>query len=212
MQPSEWGTIYSSQGYALAQDDDIEAYFVVGIDYENCKVLVAKNDDGIVANKPMLIRKKSGVMDDDFEVTADNNISVVTEGDPLATDLSDSSKDAFIGAGADGYAKKDVDDELLAINTPGYAAYILINGTFVVWTSGDLAPYRCFLWATQEFGSAAPQMSIEIVGDETTGISDVRGNMDDVRGEWYDLSGRRLQSKPTQKGVYIINGKKVNVK
>ena len=220
MQPNEWGTIYSSQGYALAQDDDIEAYFVVGIDYDNCRVQVTKNDDGIVANKPMLIRKKSGVTDDDFEVTADNNIGIVIEGEgnPLATDLSDSGVDAYVGAGASGYSIEDVDDAFIEQdNATGHnflgRAYILIDGTFVWWNAGDLAPYRCFLWATQAFNTgAAPQMGIEIVDGETTGVGDVRGKKDDVRGEWYDLSGRKLQGKPTQKGVYIINGKKVNVK
>ena len=34
-----------------------------------------------------------------------------------------------------------------------------------------------------------------------------------INGEtWYDLNGRRLQSKPSRKGVYIMNGKKVVVK
>ena len=30
--------------------------------------------------------------------------------------------------------------------------------------------------------------------------------------EWYDLQGRKLEGKPTQKGIYINNGKKVVVK
>jgi hypothetical protein len=29
---------------------------------------------------------------------------------------------------------------------------------------------------------------------------------------WYDLNGRKLQGKPTRKGVYIQNGQKVVVK
>jgi len=28
-------------------------------------------------------------------------------------------------------------------------------------------------------------------------------------GAWYTLDGRRLSGKPTQKGIYIVNGKKV---
>lgn len=46
---------------------------------------------------------------------------------------------------------------------------------------------------------------------ETTGV-DVRGKMSDVRGEYYDLSGRRLSGQPTQKGIYIHQGKKKVVK
>jgi hypothetical protein len=29
---------------------------------------------------------------------------------------------------------------------------------------------------------------------------------------WYTLSGTRLSGKPTQKGIYIVNGKKVVIK
>ena len=50
------------------------------------------------------------------------------------------------------------------------------------------------------------------LGDETTGLemmSDGRGKMSDV---WYNLQGRKLQSKPTAKGVYIVNGKKTIIK
>ena len=31
-------------------------------------------------------------------------------------------------------------------------------------------------------------------------------------GEWYDLSGRKLDTKPTAKGLYINGGRKVVVK
>jgi len=46
--------------------------------------------------------------------------------------------------------------------------------------------------------------------DETTGISGISGNTG-ISGAWYDLNGRKLQSIPTKKGVYIMNGKKVVV-
>ena len=50
------------------------------------------------------------------------------------------------------------------------------------------------------------------LGDETTGLemmSDGRGKMSDV---WYDMQGQKLQGKPTAKGVYILNGKKIVIK
>ena len=40
-------------------------------------------------------------------------------------------------------------------------------------------------------------------------MADVRGPMSDA---WYTIDGRRLSGKPTQKGLYIINGKKVVIK
>lgn len=49
---------------------------------------------------------------------------------------------------------------------------------------------------------------------ETTGIISVNGSGFTVNGSdsWYTLDGRRLQGKPTQRGIYINNGKKVVIK
>ena len=48
--------------------------------------------------------------------------------------------------------------------------------------------------------------SMDIDGDETTGIH--AGMMNAEEEIWYNLQGQRI-SKPTRKGVYILNGKKV---
>lgn len=45
-----------------------------------------------------------------------------------------------------------------------------------------------------------------------TNIDEVRSKTSDVRGAYFDLNGRRLNGEPTQKGVYIHNGKKIIVK
>ena len=50
---------------------------------------------------------------------------------------------------------------------------------------------------------------------ETTAIGtiDMRtGGFDFDADGWYDMNGRRLSGKPSQKGVYINNGKMVIVK
>ncbi len=36
--------------------------------------------------------------------------------------------------------------------------------------------------------------------------------MDNGSDAWYTLDGRRLDGKPTQRGIYINNGKKVAIK
>ena len=45
------------------------------------------------------------------------------------------------------------------------------------------------------------------IDGEATGIAEVRGKMEDGRGEVYDLQGRKIQNP--RKGLYIVNGKKV---
>ncbi len=53
-------------------------------------------------------------------------------------------------------------------------------------------------------------------GDErpTDGVGEVQGPKFKVQGEdsWYDLDGRRISGKPTQRGIYINNGHKVVIK
>ncbi len=51
----------------------------------------------------------------------------------------------------------------------------------------------------------------------TLASSDVSGigytpTISESRGAWYSLDGRMLNGKPTQRGVYIVNGKKVVIK
>ena len=43
----------------------------------------------------------------------------------------------------------------------------------------------------------------------TTGIRSLSPTLSQGEGAWYTLDGRRLDSEPTQKGIYIYNGKKV---
>ena len=43
----------------------------------------------------------------------------------------------------------------------------------------------------------------------TTGIEELRTNSVRQDDKWYDLRGRRLSAMPTEKGIYIFNGKKI---
>lgn len=99
-------------------------------------------------------------------------------------------------------------------------------GSFVHLVSGaSAAPFRAYLkytgtdddWRRAASSSATLPSSIivRIVGSngEVTKI----GTLDTHTGElsfdgWYTLTGRKLSDKPTQKGIYINNGKKIVVK
>ena len=92
-----------------------------------------------------------------------------------------------------------------AIDAPTYA----LNGKQFVWVMNAIpvAANKCWL---QIPNSEVTARNISIVFSDATGIDSM------VNGQWsmdtwYDLSGRKV-NKPTKKGVYIMNGRKVVVK
>lgn len=97
-------------------------------------------------------------------------------------------------------------------------------GTFVHLVSGaSAAPFRAYLkytgtdtnWAkarTRSGADALPsRIIVRIVG--SSGGATAIGTLDTQTGEistgdWYSLDGRRLQGKPSTKGIFIHNGRK----
>lgn len=89
--------------------------------------------------------------------------------------------------------------------------YVLANKEegvgFYRWTGGLLGAGRVYLP-----GDASASSNFLGFDDETTSIgASLIGNGQLIKDNYYDLSGRRIANgqKPTAKGVYIVNGKKV---
>ena len=71
---------------------------------------------------------------------------------------------------------------------------------------------RLMVQCNKEGGNPFNFTAIVLVKKEsTTGIDEVRGQKEDVRGDFYTLDGRKLCSKPT-KGLFICHGKKILIK
>lgn len=85
-------------------------------------------------------------------------------------------------------------------NQEGAIAFYLVEDG----AQPTVGAYRCYMNATA--GARALYLNF----NETTGVSDVKSKMEDARGNFYDLQGRRV-AKPS-KGLYIVNGKKVIIK
>ena len=97
----------------------------------------------------------------------------------------------------------------LAGSTDTQANYVCTGKQFTwVKDAGTIAANRCWLELVSSTG--APVLNIVFDGN-ATGIETTKFT-DDANDAWYDLNGRRLQAKPTTKGVYILNGRKVVVK
>ncbi len=61
-------------------------------------------------------------------------------------------------------------------------------------------------------GSSAPLRMVIDDDEETTGVASMADGIDNMSDVWYTLDGRKLNGKPTTKGLYIVNGKKVMIK
>jgi surface protein len=73
------------------------------------------------------------------------------------------------------------------------------EGAFVSWHQIYEADY-----------SLAPCVTITAEGGITTGVENgQRNSVKGQRDEWYTIDGRKLSGKPTTKGIYLHNGKKV---
>ena len=103
--------------------------------------------------------------------------------------------------------------------TDGYDAYTLaaVGGVmgFYKFTGAALDPNKAHLEILQS--SPAPARGFIGFGEDgTTSLREVKN--EEVKSEkfdagaWYSLDGRRLNGQPTQKGVYVNNGRKVVVK
>ena len=94
-------------------------------------------------------------------------------------------------------------------------------GTFIRVHTGGIRPFRAYLQYTGSSGAPAirrggtnalPEtMTVRLVGNlgQTTAIGTLDTRTGDVTfGDWYTMDGRRLSGKPSQKGLYIHNGRK----
>lgn len=99
-----------------------------------------------------------------------------------------------------GNTVQDNTENIYTINAEG--------NSFVLNETGGCAPFRAF-FKPGTFDRSVTSLGIGS-GTNTTGLNEVRVQKEDVRGEYFDLQGRKV-TNPT-KGLYIVNGKKVIVK
>lgn len=206
----QWLTIVPNGNYNVP--NDVEAYKVTRIEgsttdggtvylssvgklYEGCPAIVysavgtSKETDGTI----------SGLNSEGYSAWQGNNL---LQGSPTSPDHI---------ASADDYTAyttgKDVPDDTY---------YVLSNGAFVIAGPGTIARGKAYLKIRTEYtyGGSSSGGKFRLVfqneEEKPTNILSVDNSQlsDD---NWYTLDGRKLEGEPTEKGVYIVNGKKVMV-
>lgn len=88
--------------------------------------------------------------------------------------------------------------------------YVLYNNQFIPAEDNTLPANHCYLQIPGVSGTRS--LTIEHGDDNTTGIHTTRKDQAEMENDkYYTLSGQRVE-KPTKKGLYIMNGRKVVVK
>jgi len=99
-------------------------------------------------------------------------------------------------------------------STTGADNYAL-NGYAFVWVKNaiEVGANKCWLHIVSQPAGARGNTRSITGGNGTTGIESIHNSQSTIDNEgWYDMQGRKLQSAPNRKGIYIHNGKKVVVR
>jgi hypothetical protein len=141
-------------------------------------------------------------------VTAGNAVILKSTGNPVMTLNSAASSDGY-DAATNGLKGVSNVDGLLSNGS----IYVLNNGKsgvgfYKLKSDKTLGYGKAYLSST----SAPSYLNFE--EDETTSLSEELRvkNEEFATAQWYTLEGRKLIGKPSTKGMYIVNGKKVIIK
>lgn len=218
--------------FSIAKSKVEGAEFYELNDVVGTKVRIWKSLDVLEANTPYIIRTTADHLT--FNLEEDEKISFNTE----KMNDSKSSDGLWTIHGVYSYKKWEEGDPELG-RAYGYTAKATNNlsvGKFARNGAGAyIKPLRAYLLKASEeksskarrmlaksyssiVGESSPdEMDVEIV-DRETGETTVIGKLNPATGEirmineWFDMKGRKLNSKPTTKGIYYFNGKQVIVK
>lgn len=157
----------------------------------------------IVAGTPYIIKPESAITNPVFEkalVRKGENPSTFTlDGDDIKVSFKGTYKPLTFTA---------TDKSILFLRNGSF--YYPVNNSYI-------NSQRAYLQLTGiHAGKPAPAPTKEFtfkdnLDDDPTAIAELLGLTED-NGAWYDLNGRKLAGKPSQKGIYINNGKKTIIK
>ena len=165
----------------------------------------------IEAGKPYIVKWASA---DNLVNPVFNGVNIInTEPAPVEFEFEGNSADCqFVG----NYAPLEITEAANRNNI-----VVLAGGNKLGYTTSDrtiengkaLGAFRAYFYIPEKDGTTGASSFVLNFGDEetTTGIVDNKRETI-TNNHWYSLDGRKLDGKPTQKGLYIVNGRKVVIK
>lgn len=189
----EWVAFYSPNTYSVPEG--LKAYTIKSVTQPTedgqSGTVTLQEQNVINKNTPMLIQNTtSGLATTKFQITAADDADLSSD---MCSEYKGTATSTTLSAAS------------------GSTFYVLKNGVFLrVANPGAVSAYNCWL----ELGASAPTNApryIITIGANTTRIDTIGTATIEGDDAWYTLSGTRV-AKPTQKGIYIHNGKKILVK
>lgn len=179
--------------------DGLKAYYCKNYDKEKGTISVVAIDGVVPANTGVILKGEPG---ETYTLTGTNS---------EAASVTDNALVAV--------TEQTVIYQIVEINEVEYTNFGLSGGVFKKVNSNPkgvtVKANRAYLQIpTSALTSAAAEGIMLVWDEETDGIeivqtSTVKSRHDDA---WFTLDGRQLSGKPTAKGLYIVNGKKVIIK
>ncbi len=204
-------------GYAIVNVVDPSKTTVAekasGVKYAkiSLKLEMGLNDTKIPANNPIFVKTSSAIADDQVINFGTQTIVKPATGGPSIDADEDNLGIKFAGT----YETMTLDKNYSYIQFLA-GTDTKPNSMQVITKDGsefDIVPYNAFI-VTPQNSSLAIELNFEELDGSTTTIRNIDAEkMAGVAAEgWYTLNGVKLQGVPTEKGIYINNGKKIVIK
>ena len=206
---TEWSCAFvAEENHAIptiSTDTDIAAYTVNTINGNEVSVFGPL--PYIPANEPILLLANKDLngfrVETPTAAALEDNISGWTGGNNKLKVVSESTP---------GY---DSDSESAHYKTAHFnvaTIYLLHMNEFVLNKDGYLA--KGWVYLPVPSGSGSSNARLRIRRASGTGVNEIQEDNDTLITDdrWYTLDGRRLNGKPTKKGLYLKEGKKVVIK
>ena len=159
----------------------------------------------IVANKPFIMQlPNSDEYEDIYNVEGKVTFSAEEVTVHATVGAEQEQGEGYVLLGS--YEGTESDNYIYALNDEEYTVggnTYMPGGVFVAG-SRAIRPFEAYIYSAS--ANRAPYLRI---GGSDTGMEDLVADKEEV---WHTLQGIRLSGRPTEKGIYIRNGKKVMVK